>query len=765
MGIATVTAASPSPATGGALPERTARFLAASRRRVAEPIVSTKQADWTHAYFELYAGEPPRRRQALAFAHALRQAPVLIFPGALLVGQTYHHVPGAGSCDSEGFGSDPRWQGHAAVAVIRERVARELPDLWRLNGREDGSHDPQGWLTGLPTAPGHIGWHWDWILAEGVEGLLGRIAAARPAADAEGREVLEGMAICLQALLDWADRHVAELERCLAQAAPAEAEELRSLLEICRHVPRQGARSFREALQAFHLSYLATMFENPHGGNGPGRLDYYLWPYLEPDLASGRQTLASARVAIDELFIRFHERYSHRHDGSVETIVVGGCRPDGSPFYTPLSRLLVESIGALQISHPSVYIRVPEEAPPEIYRLAAADLLRGGNRAQILSDRAILKAMTRDGAIPLADARMYMCGGCMELSPHGQAGDLLFTGFFNTALVLELVLNGGRSLNTGALLLPSCRTTLADFASFEELYAAFAARLEETLRLSFRCMDIVSEEFARHRPRFLVSSQVEDCIARGRTINAGGARYEDYGSTPLGIPNLGDSLSALKAAVYDQHFVSAAELLAALRANFAGHEALQTRLRALPKFGQGDAAADAMAQRVAATVCACYHNYRNRFGRRIKPMVMTFMMAPVAGRGLGASPDGRAAGTPIAQGLTPQSHAMTRGLTTAMLSANSLPLELFAGGASSMWDLDPGTVDDACLTAVLQSFLATGGQMFQGNATAVAELRRARQEPDAHAHLLVRVGGFSARFVSLSPELQDEIINRLRHRC
>lgn len=748
------------------LSPRSARFLAQARVRAEQATrhESPKARNWTEAFFGQFQHEPSlRRRQALAFAHALRHEPVVIHEEQFLVGQIYQTIPGDTSCDLGGSGFDPRWREFDAGVAFWERVQRELPTLLPLNGGTDGNHDPAAWLTSPPNCPGHIGWHYDWILRDGVTGLLARVAAARPGLDPDGQEFLDGMRIALEALLDWAGRHVAELERRLPDVPPERQEAWREQIALCRQVPRLGARTFREAVQAFHLSYLATIFENPHGGNGPGRLDYYLWPYLQRDLAEGLETLESARERIDELFIRFHERLCFRADGWVETIVVGGSHPDGRCAVNPLSRIMVEAIGALKISHPSVYIRMPENAPEDWWDVAARDLCEGGNRAQVVSDRAVIAAMTRDGAIPEADARMYMCGGCMEISPHGMNGDLLFTGFFNTAKVLELVLNGGVCLNTGHRLLPAWDRTLAEFATFEELYAAFEGELRRILELTFRCMDIASEEYARLRPRFLVSSQVDDCIARGRGINAGGARYEDFGSTPLGIPNLGDSLFALQQAVYEQRFVSPAGLLTALRRDFQGDEQLRARLLALPKFGQGHAAADAMTNRVLRSVCDAYDGYRNRFGRRIKPMIMTFMMAPVAGQALGATPDGRRAGTPITQGLTPQSTAMTQGLTTAIGSANALDLKRFAGGASSMWDLDPDYATPPTLKGILKAFLATGGQMYQGNTTDVATLVKARKDPGQYPHLMVRIGGFSGLFVACDPAVQDEIISRRRH--
>jgi len=711
---------------------------------------------WRQAFFDRHREEPLALRQARSFADSLVNEPVCLLPEGRLVGHIYQAVPGSGAPDGGGWGG--LCPDLDAAAVIDRRVAAELPGLARYG------LSPESWVCFTRCSPGHIGWRWEWVLADGIAGLFRRLDAAADGVDETGRQTLAAMRVVLSAVLEWNDRHLAALREALAgESAPGRRAERAAQIALCERVPRLGARSFREALQAFHFTYLATLFENPHGGNGPGRLDYWLWPFLERDLAAGVETLASARELIDELFIRFHERLMHGSDGWVETIVVAGSHPDGTSAYNPLSRLMIESIAALNLSHPSVYIRMPEHPEEDLVRLAAGDLVQGGNRAQIVSDSAIVAAMTHGGAMPVADARQYMCGGCMEISPQGMNGDLLFSGFINTPKILELVINGGCCLRTAAAILPDQRRSLPDYATFDDLYAAVEQVLGRMLEDTFRLMDVTAEVWGRLRPRFLVSSMVQDCIRRGRGINAGGARYEDFGSTPLGLPNLADSLTAIRLAVYDEPFVTASDLLAALRGNFAGQEPLRRRLLALPKYGQGVAAADAMMQRVVRSVCAFYEARRNGLGGRMKPMIMTFRMAPVAGRALGASADGRLAGTPIAQGVTPQNVAMTRGLSVTIASQNSLELFRFRGGASSMYDLDPAIAKPAVVAALLKAFLAGGGQMFQGNTTSVRDLERAVEKPEEFPHLLVRVGGFSARFVALEPEIQQEIISRHRH--
>lgn len=740
-----------------ALSLRSREFLGAAKERALHAEPSPRMVNRTKAFFEIYKDEPLRRRQALSFAYELKNEPVCLSDG-LMAGQIYQR--------KEQPWDSFLWNEFDMGFNYLKRIETELPEIIRLAGFDYLGQKDAGkyWVSPVGGAPGHIGWHWDWIVSSGIEGIFKRIDAALPDTDEKGKVELESMRICLQSVLDWNDAHIEALESKLSSCSGSLKEDVMANIGICKRVPRYGARNFREAVQAFHFSYLATIFENPYGGNGPGRLDYFLWPYLEKDLENGMQSLDSAREIVDELFIRFHERFRWGHDGAVETIVVGGSHPDGSCAANPLTKIMVESICALsELTHPSVYIRVPHDAPKWLLDLSANYLLHGGNRAQILNDDAIVNAITRDGHISSRDAHMYMCGGCMEISPFAMNGDLLFTGFFNVGKVLEYVITGGLCLMSGKKVLPHLEKDLSGYKSFEEFYKAFVSELDRILTLTFKRLDIYCEESVNFRQLFLVSSQVDDCIKKGRVINDGGARYEDYGSTPLGIPNSADSLSAIREAVFIKKNVTASALLEALKNNFSGQEPLRRKLASLPKYGQGDKDADEMMAKLTADVCSIYERFTNRLGGKVKPMIMTFMMAAPTGAAMGASPDGRLAGTPIAQGITPQSSAMTKGVTTAMLSANSVPIERFSGGASHIWDIDPSYAKFDVVRNLLDVFFKTGGQMFQGNVTDVEKLIDAQKNPEDHAGMTVRIGGFSAVFVNVGKDVQDEVITRRRH--
>jgi formate C-acetyltransferase len=275
--------------------------------------------------------------------------------------------------------------------------------------------------------------------------------------------------------------------------------------------------------------------------------------------------------------------------------------------------------------------------------------------------------------------------------------------------------------------------------------------------------DIFSEAVELKRPAYLMSSMVDNCFERGRNIHGGGAVYHDYGITPLGLPNVADGMFAIKKAVFEDKICTAEQFVEALRANYKRFEQLQFKLKSIPKYGVDEVAPDNMMHRIANDISNIYLRCTNRYNGRVKPTILTFIYAPLAAAILGATPDGRGAGSMVAQGVTPQSCAMKQSISAAINSCGKLPFDKFNGGASTMWDFDSEWVNESIVKAVLKTALEKNIQIFQGNTTSVEELIKAKANPENYEHLMVRVGGYSARFTLLSPEIQDEIINRYRH--
>ncbi len=695
--------------------------------------LSTFDYDKNYAALNRFAHLERWEKIARATAYAVTAQPVYIRPYDRLIGRVYHlnRKP----ADS----IDPAFDD--AIEPY-ERICRELPDYGELTKHQ---------LCGR-TGRGHITWMWNKVLTMGICGMRAvyEEELAR-GCDDEASQFYRGVLIMLEALEQWNLKHVRELERL----------GMGEMAALCARVPAQPASSFHEAVQSFYMQYLVVMRENPYGGNGPGRLDYYLWPYLERDLQSGAITFDEARELVDELFIRINERI-YLADRWVEAIVVGGSHSNEASAVNPLSHMMIQSIMGLNITHPSVYVRLPKNPPEDFLHLCAAYLRHGENRAQLLSDEQIMRSLREHGVSP-GDAAEYTCGGCMEIGIQGMTSDFLYNGWFNVPKILELCVSGGVCLKTGDRISAFAGKSVADFQDFESFYRYFIEQTGRMLHMHFRAQDIYSEAAQQARPSFLISSMIDDCSLRGRNMHAGGAKYHDYGSTPIGMPNAADSLYAIEQAVFVRKLCGADTLIQALAANFEGHELLQAELRALPKYGQENPEADAMAARLVNDICAIYHMDRNRWGGRGKAVILTFVWAAEAGEMLGAAADGSPAGKPVAQGVTPQSSSMSKGITSAINSCTTLPFTMLNGGASTMWDMNPDWASEAVIQSVFSAFFKQGGQIFQGNMTDVRQLLDAQQSPQEHFSLIVRVGGYSARFVNLSRSLQDEIIARMRH--
>ncbi len=712
---------------------RLKRFIEAAHRRGDERHESPKAANLTHAFFELYSDLPLAERQARSHAFALLNEPISFDPDETIAGQVFQACPGAG--DPFLHGGDPQWNDWCVAGVAPKRVAEALTE-----------HTEYGWRVNDGAAPGHIAWDWPMVLRVGLDGLMEQYRqAAADASDPVSREFYQCGLIALEGAAGFAER--------IAEGCSGE------MRERCHRVPRQPARSFREAIQAFWTLHLAVMFENPYGGNGPGLLDRHLWPYLERDLASGVLDMEEAREILLELFVKIDERI-RRHDGWVEAICVGGRTADGGGAESPLSALCIECLMELDQSHPSVYVKLRDDAPQEFRMLAARYLLEGGNRAQLYGDDRVIEALVSAGCA-YEDAVEWAAGGCMEVGIQGRSCDFNFCYWWNVALALEAVLYGGEAPLAGGRVSP-LTADLTSFTCFEDLMTAVEREMARQMDLILRRLDIYFQAYAEFRPNFLISTMVHDCFERGRPINGGGARYADYAGSAVGLPNVADALVALKYAVYEEGFCTAEEMLAALRANFVGHEQLRRRLLDLPKFGQDHEEADEIARRVLRAYTDACEGHRTPQGGRVRPLVLGFVWVVREGERTGALPDGRLAGEPLAQSLAPQNRSASRGLLSALRSVAKLDLREVSGGASTMFDLDPEWASAETAAALVKTYFDQGGHIFQGNSVALALLEAARQEPEEHRNLMVRVGGWSARFVTLDAATQDEIIARRR---
>lgn len=716
------------------LSERIKQIAKESREMGMNPPQNTYQHDLHHYACNEYKDLEQWEKIARSTADAIVNQKVYINPTDEIIGRIFYF----NNKDIEEKSPDLDY-----LSEPESRIAEEFPEYEEFTKYH---------LTG-DHYRGHMCWNYNDLLKLGTIAIKEQYedAIAR-SSDIESINYYKAVIIAIEGLERWNDKHIVELEK-LGMERQA---------ELCRRSVRYPAKTFREALQTYWMQYLVVMTEFPAGGNGPGRLDYYLWPYLENDIKNNICTLEEAEELIKELFIRIDEKVTNG-DGWVEAIVVGGCYSNGASAINPLTYIMIDAITELNITHPSIYVRVPENASDDFLDYCAKYLINGGNRAQLLSDKNIINALTKSG-VSYRDAVDYYCGGCMEIAIQGMNCDYLFNGWTNIVKMVELSATGGLSLNDGKIVSGYKAKGLINCSSFEEFYLDFIEEAKRIITMYLKAQDIYSERAEKAYPSYFLSAMLEDSLKSGRSIHGGGARYHDYGQIPMGLPNASDYLFAIKKAVFDEKICTAEELLNALKTNFKDSEELRVKFKNIPKFGQENEEADSMMKRLCNDISKAYSSYTTRFGGRGKVVIMTFYWAPEAGGMLGATADGNYAGKSISQGVTPQSTSMTEGITAAINSCSYIPFDKFNGGASTMWDFDDSWVKEDIIKALFMTFFDYGGQIFQGNTTSLEELIEAQKNPEDFPNLIVRVGGFSARFTTLSKQVQDEIIQRIRHK-
>jgi formate C-acetyltransferase len=667
----------------------------------------------------------------------------------------------------------PYWQGRS----LRDRIFATLPADWQA-----------AYEAGIFTefmeqrAPGHT-------VADGKlyeKGMLdfqADIARAVAALDlvhdptaAARLEELRAMEIAAGALVHFAGRHAA-LARSMAAAEPdpGRRAELERIADVCSWVPAHAPRDFWEAIQMYWFVHLGVITElNGWDAFSPGHLDQHLEPFYRRGLADGTLTREQAKELLGCLFVKFNNHPAPPKVGVTNAesgtytdfanIDLAGLRRDGSDGVGEVSYLLLEVIDELHLVQPSPNIQVSRVTPERFLREGCRVIRKGYGYPAVFNADGVVMQLMRKGK-RLEDAREGGTSGCVETGAFGKEAYIL-TGYFNLPKILELTLHDGLDPRTGRQLGPHTGDPRT-FATFDELFGAWETQLHWFVDLKIRGNHLIEQLYAREMPAPFLSLITSDCIERGLDYNAGGARYNTSYLQGVGIGTLTDSLAALKTYVFDERSVGMGELLDALGADFAGHEVLRQRLRnRAPKWGNDDAAADdLMAMAFDAFVRAVDGRPNGRGGSYGVDMLPTTSHV-YFGSVMGATPDGRAAGTPLSEGISP-SQGMDRLGPTAVIRSMARMDHARTCGTLLNMKFSPTLLEGEDgiekLAQLVRTYFRLGGHHVQFNVVSAATLRAAQATPDEYRDLIVRVAGYSDYFCDLSRALQDEIIARTEH--
>ncbi len=591
------------------------------------------------------------------------------------------------------------------------------------------------------------------------------------------QEELKAMLIVADAIIRFAARH-AEKARELArrEADPRRRAELERIAEVCSHVPAHAPRDFWEALQYYWFVHLGVTTElNPWDAFCPGRLDQHLYPFYKKGLEEGTLTPEMARELLQCFWIKFNNQPAPPKVGVTAAesstytdfaqINLGGVKEDGSDGVNEVTYLLLDVIEEMRLLQPSSSIQVSKKNPDAFIKRAARIIRTGFGQPSVFNADLIVQELIRMGK-SVIDARNGGSSGCVEVGAFGKENYNL-TGYFNMPKVLELTLHNGVDPRTGRQIgLQTGDPTT--FETFDELFEAYRRQLNYFVDIKVRGNNVIERLYATYMPAPFLSLLIDDCIATGKDYHDGGARYNTTYIQGVGLGTMADALTAIRYHVYDQKTMTMAELLEALRADFVGYERIrQTLLHRTPKYGNDDDYADQMLRAAFEAYFEAIDGRPNTKGGRYHINLLPTTCHVYFGSVCGATPDGRKAGVPLSEGISPVQGADRRGPTAVIKSAAKID-HARTGGTLLNQKFTPQLLqndhDLDNLVHLIRSYFKLDGHHIQFNVVDAETLRAAQRNPDQYRNLIVRVAGYSDYFCDLSRTLQDEIIARTEHR-
>ncbi len=545
--------------------------------------------------------------------------------------------------------------------------------------------------------------------------------------------------------------------------------------EVCERVPAHAPRDFQEALQGYWFCHLAVVTElNGWDAFSPGHLDQHLWPFYQQGLADGTLTRDSAKELLECFFVKFNNHTAPPKVGvtaaesgtytDFANLNLAGLLRDGSDGSNELTHLLLEIIDEMHLLQPSSNMQVSRKTPDAVLKHALKVIRNGYGFPSLFNADAVVEEQLRQGKT-LEDAREGGCSGCVEVGAFGKEAYIL-TGYFNLMKMLELALHDGFDTRTGKQIGAHTGDPAA-FQTYDDLFAAFEAQVRHFLDIKIRGNQLIEHLYATRMPHTFLSVITDDCIAKGKDYNAGGARYNNSFIQAVGIGSVTDSLSALKEQVYDTQALSLPRFIELLNHDYAGQEALRQRmLNKTHKYGNDDDYADELMTRTFRMLFEAIDGRPNTKGGAYRLEMLPTTCHVYFGQVCLASADGRSQGQPLSEGISPVQGADRQGPTAVLKSAAKMD-HVKTGGTLLNMKFTPSLLEGEegidHLHSLVRSYFKLDGHHMQFNVVTAAKLREAKAKPEEYRDLIVRVAGYSDYFCDLSEALQDEIIQRTEH--
>ena len=598
------------------------------------------------------------------------------------------------------------------------------------------------WWTG--GYQGHTISNYPKLLSMGLDGVMAQIDeydAKVSADDTKRKDFYRACRIIIDGMSRWIELHA---EKAASLAAGAEGEKKEQLLTIertCRKVARETPETFLEAAQLMWFFCLWDWVDCV------GRFDQYMYPFWRGD------------EDLDTLAALFMKTWEH----GVHNMTVGGVIPEtGEDAANDITYHTLRIMRTMHETHPRMTVRVHENTPPELWKMIVLMWSEGMSDPTIASDKNAIEGLVGYG-VPLRDARDYSILGCQEIEIPGKSNFGCEDGSINLAKILEYTLFNGRDMMTGVKCAPDLGR-LTDYKTFDDLWGAYVKEVEYLTELFCDCCNIGVDRRVANVSKLVKSTMTEACIERGLQHDEGGTIYNFGVVETCGHGAVADSLYALKTLVYEQKKLTLEEVYEALLSDFEGHEDIRRMLLSVPKYGNNDEGADEMAARVLDQFWREIGKYKSIRGDVFTGACSLLEAGIGYGNGTWALPDGRREREALGNTIGPRTGSDKNGLTAMLSSVAKMPLKLGIGGTTCNV-LIPTTMmateemrDN--IVSLMKTFSETGGQLAQITTAPLEDMKDAQIHPEAHEDLIVRVGGFSMKFIEFSKETQDEFIKR-----
>ena len=777
------------------------------------PTVCTERARFYTEVYRENEEQPVMIRRALALQRTLEKMTVFIDEGELIVGN-----------QSSGHRAAPIFPEYAVDWLPEEmdELDKRPGDAFYITGEhKEELREIAGWWKGkvlwdrgralmsqelrdlqdsaiikatgnLTSGDAHIAVNFRKILEVGLRGYFREIELHHRKVDRSDREGIRkdtfytSLAIGLESFQNFIRRY-RDLAIYLGKEShdPQRISELKVIAENCQVIAEEPPRNFYQALQLVYFVQLILQIESNGHSVSLGRLDQYLHPFYQEDVTAGRITADFATELLENTWIKLlsinkirpwsHTRFS-AGGPLYQNVTIGGQTPDGKDAVNELSFLILESVGRMKLTQPNLSVRFHKGISEEFMMACIRVIEKGFGMPSFNNDEVVIPGLIKLGVEP-GDAFNYSAIGCIEIAVPGKWG-YRCTGmsFLNLMRVFLATLHDGYDSQSGRTFHRGSGN-FTDFNSYDELFKAWQQQIKYYTRKTVEIDTAVDTALEEHVPDILCSAFVDSCIPRGKTIKEGGSKYDFISGLQVGIANLGNALAAIKKLVYEEKKIGKQELLDALEHNFEGRDGEKIRqllLNFAPKYGNDDDDVDLLlrdAYMEFINELEQYHTTRYKRG----PIGCSYYAGTSSisanvpsGAVVPATPDGRKAFTPVAEGSSPSSGTDVLGPTAVFKSVSKLPTEKIMGGVLLNQKLSPAAIrkeaDKHNLISIIRTFFAElKGWHVQYNIVSRETLLAAKKDPEKYRDLVVRIAGYSAFFTTLSPDTQDDIIARTEH--